>query len=82
MESQSTINWLEEEIRGNVNMSNRDFRKLWLLLKEARELEKRQIKTIAMTCFIEGKFSKEPMSSTEFILYGERFYKQTYETKE
>jgi len=37
MESQSTINWLEEKIRGNVNMSNRDFRKLWILVKEAKE---------------------------------------------
>jgi hypothetical protein len=74
---QTAVEWLEEQILLTSPT-------VYKLMKEAndfnqaKEMEKGQIELTAIKCHFEGVRQKAK-TSQEYIEYGEKYYKETYE---
>jgi hypothetical protein len=73
MSKQTAVKWLFEQLWEEP----KDKFTWYVLLKQAKEMEKEQITKTARQCHFEG-VRQSAKTSEEYIAYGEQYYNETY----
>jgi uncharacterized paraquat-inducible protein A len=75
---QTAVEWLIEQIENQRETGNTDLRTTLHFCDKAKQMERQQIESTAIKCHFEGVRQKAK-TSQEYIEYGEKYYKETYE---
>lgn len=76
----TAIEWLESQLKKQAMISVYNFEDQLFytkLIKEAKAMEKEQIKATAIKCHFEG-VRQSAKTSEEYITYSEEYYNETY----